>query len=309
MIHSLQKRWVFTWNACENNKLPSSDALQAKLNLIAAEAVFQLERGETTGRKHYQGRFQLLTRKSKRALLKIFLEIFDTSNLTLQVEIAYDSSSYCEKLETRIAGPWYAGFAGYLYQKETMQLDLKKWQNQLLRLISYEYQDYFRNRKVIWIQDMLGGQGKSTFIRYLATNEANLNMGIEKMPIDRPDRVRSAIIKLSKKKNVDLYMFDFTRTRSDDTRLNDLFEVIEEIKNSYIVDIMYGNFNKAFLKPAIVVIFTNDDISKFSNYLSLDRWEAFSICHSNNELAYIDLYNQNCRVPLLLTQIYLVYIT
>ena len=49
MIHSLQKRWVFTWNACENNKLPSSDALQAKLNLIAAEAVFQLERGETTG--------------------------------------------------------------------------------------------------------------------------------------------------------------------------------------------------------------------------------------------------------------------
>ena len=96
MIHSLQKRWVFTWNACENNKLPSSDALQAKLNLIAAEAVFQLERGETTGRKHYQGRFQLLTRKSKRALLKIFSEIFDTSNLTLQVEIVWYSYIYCE---------------------------------------------------------------------------------------------------------------------------------------------------------------------------------------------------------------------
>lgn len=123
--------------------------------------------------------------------------------MTLQVEISYDSSSYCEKLKIRIAGPWYAGLAGYLFEKENMRLDLKKWQNQLLKLISGEYQNYFRNRKVIWIQDTLGGQGKSTFIRYLATNETSLGMGIEKMPIDRPDRVRSAIIKLSKKKNVD----------------------------------------------------------------------------------------------------------
>lgn len=238
-----------------------------------------------------------MTRKSKRALLKIFSEIFETSNLTLQVEISYDSSSYCEKLETQIAGPWYAGLVGYLFEKENMRLDLKKWQNQLLKLISGDYQNYFRNRKVIWVQDTLGGQGKSTFIRYLAANETSLGMGIEKMPIDRPDRVRSAIIKLSKKKNVDLYMFDFTRTRSDDTRLNDLFEVIEEIKNSYVVDIMYGNFNRAFLKPAIVIIFTNEDISRFSNYLSLDRWEAFTICHANSELAYIDLYDQNYRVP------------
>ena len=51
------------------------------------------------------------------------------------------------------------------------------------------------------------------------------------------------------------------------------------------------------LKPAIVIIFTNEDISKFSNYLSLDRWEAFTICHATNELAYIDLYDQNYRVP------------
>ena len=60
---------------------------------------------------------------------------------------------------------------------------------------------------------------------------------------------------------------------------------------------MYGNFKRAFLKPAIVIIFTNEDISKFSNYLSWDRWEAFTICHANNKLAYIDLYDQNYKVP------------
>lgn len=60
-------------------------------------------------------------------------------------------------------------------------MELKKWQNQLLDLITGRYQNYFRNKKVIWVQDMLG-------------------IGIEKLPIDRPDRVRSAVIKLSKKK-------------------------------------------------------------------------------------------------------------
>lgn len=60
---------------------------------------------------------------------------------------------------------------------------------------------------------------------------------------------------------------------------------------------MYGNFNRAFLKSSIILIFTNEDISKFSNYLSLDRWETFTICHTSNDLAYIDLYDDNFRVP------------
>ena len=201
------------------------------------------------------------------------------------------------QIETRIAGPWYAGLAGYLSEKQSMALNLKKWQNQILSLITGRYQSYFVGRKVIWVQDSLGGQGKSTFIRYLAMNEKHLGIGVEKLPIDRPDRVRSAVVKLSKRKNVDLYIFDFTRTRSEDSRLNDLFEVVEEIKNCFVVDIMYGNFNRAFLKPTIVMIFTNEDISKFSSYLSLDRWAAFTICHSTDELAYINLYDHNFRLP------------
>jgi len=94
--------------------------------------------------------------------------------------------------------------AGYLSEKQEMKLDLKNWQNQLLELITGEYQNHFRNRKVVWVQDIVGGQGKSTFTRYLAANEKKLGMGIEKLPIDRPDRVRSAIIKLSKKNNLNI---------------------------------------------------------------------------------------------------------
>ena len=37
MIHSLQKRWVFTWNADDKDNLPSLNLLQEKLNYIAYE--------------------------------------------------------------------------------------------------------------------------------------------------------------------------------------------------------------------------------------------------------------------------------
>ena len=90
------------------------------------------------------------------------------------------------------------------------------------------------------------------------------------------------MIKLSNKKDVDISIFDFPKTQGVDTHLWDLFEVIEEIKNSYIVDIMYWNFKRAFLKAAIVIIFTNNDRNQFKKYLSEDRpyiwyWEQLSL--------------------------------
>ena len=236
MANRLQKRWVFTWNANAEGKLPSLNSLKVKLTELCSEGVFQLEKGEETGRPHYQGRFNLKgSRRSKTSLLKDFSDIFEITNLTLNPEIAYDSSSYCEKSETRINGPWYVGLHSYLQQKEPMRMTLRKWQEQLLDLVQGPIQKRLRDRKVIWIQDLQGGAGKSTFLRYLITNERSTGLTVAKLPIDRPDRVRSAVIKLSKKKDIDLYMFDFTRTKGVETHFQDLFEVIEEIIESNIL--------------------------------------------------------------------------
>lgn len=59
-----------------------------------------------------------------------------------------------------------------------MDLILEKWQNQLLELIQALLQNYLRDRKVICIQDNIGGQGKSRFIRYLAMNEKLFDLSI-----------------------------------------------------------------------------------------------------------------------------------
>ena len=99
-----------------------------------------------------------------------------------------------------------------------------------MTLVTSRYKNYFRDRKVIWIQDNLASQGKSTFIKYLAMNEKLFDLGLEKLPIDRPERIRSAVIKL-----LDIYICAFTCTQGVDTNFQNLLEVIEEIKNSYIV--------------------------------------------------------------------------
>lgn len=52
------------------------------------------------------------------------------------------------------------------------------------------------------MRDILGSRGKSTFIRYLAANEKRFGMGIEKLPIDRPDKVRVGYYQIVKKKNL-----------------------------------------------------------------------------------------------------------
>ena len=59
MAHYYQKRWVFTWDADENGMLVDVKKLQALLNNIAKEGVFQKKRSEKTRRLHIQGCFEL----------------------------------------------------------------------------------------------------------------------------------------------------------------------------------------------------------------------------------------------------------
>ena len=52
----------------------------------------------------------------------------------------------------------------------------------------------------------------------------------------------------------------------------DLFAIVELIKNGYVVDVIYGRMNEAIFKPPIVVIFSNKPFIMVKKYLSHDRW-------------------------------------
>jgi len=280
MAHNLQKKWIFTWNADDEGNLPSVETLQKTLDLIAQEAVFQLEKGETTGRYHYQGRLTLIgSRIGKRALLNLFSEIGDIQYLTPAPELNYDSHTYCIKDDTRVSGPYYCGISSYKLINSQMSTNLRTWQKDLTDFM-INNKSYLIDRKVLWIQNPIGGAGKSTYIKYLRVQGLKKHgLKVKKLPFDKPDRLRSAIVKILKQEDVDLFCFDFTKTAGEENSFKDLFHIVEEIKNGYVIDTMYGKFNEAITQGSMVAIFTNEDINDFRQYLSPDRWVDFNLTH------------------------------
>ena len=128
----------------------------------------------------------------------------------------------------------------------------------------------FKQRKVIWIQDPNGGSGKSTFIKYLFL--AKNGLVVKKLLLDKTDRLQMMICKILENANVDVFMFDFTRTLGIDTHLENLFQIIEEVKNGHILSVMQGSLMEAVFSNPHVLIFTNNNISNYCHYLSIERW-------------------------------------
>jgi len=239
MVHYYQRKWVFTWNANDDGQLVDCHKLQNLLNEIAKQGVFQSERGKKNARMHYQGRFELKgSRTGKKQLLKMFGVLGCTKNLTFRPELSVDSTEYCTKTDTRISGPWYVGLSSYRRKNSIMTIRLRKWQQQLLNQLKGPLAKTFRGRKLIWIQDEHGGAGKSTFLKYLCSQKEGLNF--KKLPLDRPDRIRMMVCKVTEKEDVDPFCFDFTRTLDENTTIRSMFQVLKEIKNGHIVSAMFG---------------------------------------------------------------------
>lgn len=284
----LHQRWIFTWNADNDGNLPEVELVEKILNEITREGVFQLERGSETGRSHYQGRFRLnRERTGKKWLLNKFSEIYTTINLTFIPEMVYDSSSYCTKNDSRLLGPFWVGAGSYREFKKVSTLKLMKWQQQFVDMITNpEYQPALKDRKVMVVSNPAGKIGKSKLLKHLAQSQEANKLKVAKLPIDKPDRLRAGVIKLLRKQEIDLFMFDFTRTQGVETHLENLFEIVEEIKNGYLVDCMYGNYSYALFPPPMIVIFTNREFGELHPYLSPDRWFSMHVRNMEDDLKY-----------------------
>lgn len=128
-----------------------------------------------------------------------------------------------------------------------------------------------RDRSVVWVQDPIGGSGKSTFLRYLRFGQTNLT--VRKLPFDRPDRLRMFVCKIPEEADIALFAFNFTTTLDEDTSVRRLFQVIEELKNGYIVSAMFGRPLEVLIDSPFVLILTNEDISSYFHYLVL--WNSW----------------------------------
>jgi len=245
--------------------------------------LFQYEIGTIKGKEHVQGVFTLLgTRQSKTATLKMFEMYFGNDyGLTLNpVGDRLATNNYVTKEEGRVKGPFKAG-RDYMFDEEMSKKPLRHWQKNLFELLTGDELPNLKDRKVIWVEDIQGNTGKSWFRKWLDVGQNVIN--VKPLPVSNVDRLMSAVNIVSKTNKVDVYTIDLTRTRGKEESLTDLFSAIEQIKNGYVIDAMFGKYNRAIFDPPVVIIFTNEPLFDherkidYFQYLSEDRWLRLKI--------------------------------
>lgn len=204
---------------------------------------------------------------------------------------------YVMKEEGRVKGPFFLGNNEKTQQFSMKQTKLKPWQQDLHQFVIDNLSE-FRNRKVIYVEDTGGNTGKSFYQKW--TRLVQLDLVYRSLPVSNVDRLMSAIHVINKTLSVDVYCIDLTRTKGEDQSYKDLFSAVEQIKNGFVIDTMYGKYNESFFEPPVVIIFSNNPLYDsqnrnldMSHYLSNDRWLHLKIM--KNEL-YV---NQNQHYPYL----------
>lgn len=278
MIHRNTKYWSFTWETnISQKKLPTKDSLINLLNKIASESIFQYEIGKVKKKVHIQGIFDLAgPRQSKTRVLTLFKDHFlNVSGLTLSP--TYDKFAvrrYVTKTEGRVKGPYYGG-KEEMYEEKMSSMKLHGWQKSLFEILTGPNQKKLKERKVIWVEDSCGNTGKSWFVKWLRTGQKKIT--VRSLPISNVDRLLSSVYLINKKHQVDAYCIDFTRTRGRDESYYDLFSAIEQIKNGYVMNVMYGRYQEAIFDPPMILIFSNQKLKRFQHFLSKDRWQGYFI--------------------------------
>jgi len=286
-MHRNTKYWSFTWDTnVSQKKLPEKQRLQKFLTRIADYGQFQLEEGAVKQKQHYQGCFELTgPRQPKKIVLEMFKETFkNVSGLTLNK--VYDKvavANYTTKSIGRVDGPWYCGKKEN-YDEELSMSELRAWQQDLYKFLlqtrtsETKEAKELRDRAIYWVHDAVGNTGKSWFQEWLRYGQKELVC--RKLPVSSVDRLISAVHHISKDCEPDIFFINLTRTMGEDQSYSDLFAALEEIKDGYVVDVMYGKYNETRLKKKpSVVIFTNQSLDSFRSYLSDDRWRSFLISH------------------------------
>jgi Geminivirus Rep catalytic domain len=169
------------------------------------------------------------------------------------------------------------------YQK--WEQTMRNWQKQLYNIIDSKA----NRRKVYWIVDVMGGQGKTDFCTYVDTikkKDECLTIASSGSLRDISDVVRNWMDRGASPK---IILIDIPRTFNDDKH-NSIYTIIESIKNGRLTCTKYKGDTIQFYPPHVMV-FSNwmPDVS----YLSKDRWVILNLKanHANDKNA--ELYKIN----------------
>lgn len=223
--------------------------------------IFQLERGESSGRLH----MQCWLHKKEKARPNAFGAILG-SNGCPGIEISASSTAgiealrrYAMKSETRVAGPW-ADTEMYLGEDLIKVLD--PWQSAIQKTILMKPD----SRKIYWFYDKIGGSGKSAFAKYMDFHHGvcSLTFG------DAKDLLHI----VSEWKNKPAYFFDLSRSKGKTVCMGEIYQALESIKNGHFSSCKYQS-SRVIMKIPHVICFSNY-LPDFTA-LSMDRLQIIDM--------------------------------
>jgi hypothetical protein len=292
----MSKSAIFKWD-CSFGIADTDISKQYDVSFIkkmcketAKQHSFQLEKGENTGFIHYQMRLNLYKKVRKPQLLSLIrkylnedVKYFYCAPLTKGA----DFYAYTDKMQTRIGETYSDADDDNRIKEMTTQLkefytfELRPYQQKIKDIIlAHELKPDFRS--IYFIQDKIGGLGKSIFCEALSyeglAKEVPPYNSIEKIS----EYVASQIVDKSGKKigkASSAYIIDMPRSsKNDDStkkdRIGGFLGGIEVLKNGLAIDSRYSAREVRFNRPMIIV-FCNKFPDSFEG-LTRNRWKCYN---------------------------------
>lgn len=242
------RAWCFTLN---NYDVKDIDTLINSFD-NSSKYIFQEEKGES-GTPHLQGFIYYNNARTFESMKKIHDKVHWERCRNIEA-----SEKYCQKSETNNGQKWVKGYP------EPLEIDLgnglKKWQLK----IEEDLKKKPHNRTINWIVDKIGGQGKTTFCKYLCNKYKETCFYLSGKSGDMKHVIATA------KTKPKIILIDYTR--SQETYVS--YEGMESIKNGIFMSGKYESTQVIYNTPHMYV-FSNFDPDE--TQLSKDRWNILEL--------------------------------
>jgi len=239
----------------------TKDDILSWLEKNAKTWCFQLEKGETTGYVHFQGRVSL--RKKVRLTGQIKVQPWENHcNWSVTSNTNSGNCFYVLKDDTRIEGPWTEKDVQVYIPRQIREIGaLYPWQQSIVNVA-----DVWDTRTINMIYDPKGNIGKSVLVGYMRCH----GLARKLPPLNDYKDVMRIICDMPTSR---CYLFDMPRAMKKD-KLGQLYTAIEEIKSGYAFDDRYS-FKEKFFDCPNIWIFANT-LPDF-DMLSGDRWKIWEV--------------------------------
>lgn len=234
-----------------NNPEQTAEQMEQLLGLLEPKAyIFQLEKGDE-GTLHYQGAVYVKN--------PIVMPKWLDKRIHWEVTKSWAKAiKYCQKEETRVAGPWFLNVEPCIGIQVISVL--RPWQV----LVMEELRQKPSDRKILWLYEEEGNIGKTALAKYICKNMKALYLN------GKGSDAKYAVASYVKTKKLDVVVFGYPRSAAEYVS----YGCIEEIKDGIFFNSKYESGMVMYDSPHVVV-FSNmpPDYTKMSQ----DRWDVRNI--------------------------------